>query len=360
MARFFSRLSYSFGNEDWKTEEKALQLKPQDRVLCITASGDRPLNVLTHDVGEVVAIDANPIQNHLLELKKQAIEQLDYPGYLEFLGLRPRNDRLQVLERLCQGMEESQAAFWKGQQKMIEAGVIYQGAMEKLLQNFSAPVLRFFRGKKIDALFRFTDLESQRAFVHKEWDTYLWKKAFDIALNPYLAKWTLKDPGLYNHIGRSIKAGDYIRSRMNHSLMNCLARENALISMMLKGTADEEAYPPYLTEAGTKLIRPRLKRLTPVTSDVLSYLEKADTQSFDCFSLSDVASYLSQKDFLRMLEGIRRTAKPNARVSIRQFLSSHAIPDEVGTWLKRDADLEKQLEIEDRCFVYRYITGCVN
>ncbi|HKZ00179.1 MAG TPA: DUF3419 family protein, partial [Rhabdochlamydiaceae bacterium] len=68
MANFYSRLSYSFGNEDWITELEALRIKPGDRVVCITASGDRPLHLLLADLGELVSVDANPFQNHLFEL----------------------------------------------------------------------------------------------------------------------------------------------------------------------------------------------------------------------------------------------------------------------------------------------------
>ena len=69
MAKFFKRLSYSIGNEDWETEREALSIQADDKVLCITASGDRPLNLLMNECREIVSIDANPVQNYLLELK---------------------------------------------------------------------------------------------------------------------------------------------------------------------------------------------------------------------------------------------------------------------------------------------------
>ncbi len=76
MANFFERLSYSFGNEDWLTEQRALQISPNDSVICITASGDRPLNLLTSDCKEILAIDANPIQNHLLQPQKRCYRRI--------------------------------------------------------------------------------------------------------------------------------------------------------------------------------------------------------------------------------------------------------------------------------------------
>ena len=88
MNDFFSRLSYSFGNEDWNTEYQALKVKPSDKVVCITASGGRPLNLLLQDCEQVVTVDANKIQNYLLKLKSAALKEVDYEEYLDFLVAR--------------------------------------------------------------------------------------------------------------------------------------------------------------------------------------------------------------------------------------------------------------------------------
>ena len=74
MGSFFSRLSYSFGNEDWRTEQDALKIKSGDRVVCITGSGDRPLHLLLSEGQEVVSVDANIFQNQLLHLKAAALQ----------------------------------------------------------------------------------------------------------------------------------------------------------------------------------------------------------------------------------------------------------------------------------------------
>lgn len=113
MKRFFSRLSYSFGNEDWQTEQKALRLKATDRAVCITASGDRPLHLLLGDVGEIVSVDANPIQNHLLKLKIAAMKKWDYSTYLAFLGGESHPNRLSLFNMLLPDLSEETASFWK-------------------------------------------------------------------------------------------------------------------------------------------------------------------------------------------------------------------------------------------------------
>ena len=84
--KFYQRLSYSFGNEDPITEQRALKIQPTDTVVCVTASGDRPLNLLVDDCKKIYSIDINPIQNHLLELKKHAMKELDFEDYLSLVS----------------------------------------------------------------------------------------------------------------------------------------------------------------------------------------------------------------------------------------------------------------------------------
>jgi S-adenosylmethionine-diacylglycerol 3-amino-3-carboxypropyl transferase len=86
---FFHTLNYSSCNEDGFAELRALDIRPGDHVCCITGSGDRVLHMLLGNPDHVSAIDLNPTQNHLLELKMAAIRELDYVRYVRFLGLHP-------------------------------------------------------------------------------------------------------------------------------------------------------------------------------------------------------------------------------------------------------------------------------
>ena len=99
--KFSGRISYSSCNEDSRSELKALHLGAGKRVFCITAGGGRVLNLLHDRPQEIVAVDVNPTQNHLLELKIAAMRALDYEPYLAFLGVRPARDRLKVYQNLA-------------------------------------------------------------------------------------------------------------------------------------------------------------------------------------------------------------------------------------------------------------------
>ena len=75
--------------------------------------------------------------------------------------------------------------------------------------------------------------------------------------------------------------------------------------------------------------------------------------------MSDIASYMNHADFVRMLKAIKRTAKPGARFSIRQFMSDHAIPSDLQAAFNRNTALEKQFEDEERFAIYRFCVGSI-
>lgn len=359
MAGFYEKLSYSFGNEDWHTEQCALQMTPEDRVICITASGDRPLNLLSSECKQIVSIDANPVQNYLLNLKSVALLELEYEEYLALMGIHDHPKRDVLFEYISDKLDPSSKSYWNQRKNLLKKGIIYQGATERLCYGLSRAI-QLFRGEKVQQLMEFDHLEMQKEFLMTSWETPLWKKCFDIVLHPFITKLFMKDPGLYLAVAPSLEAGSYIYERMHSFLRHALAKESPLLSLLLTGRVGEEALPPCLTKEGVERIRPQLDRLSFETANVVSYLESAQENSFDCFSLSDVVSYLKRQDFERLIKAILRTAKTGARFCIRQFLSGYEIPPEFTLYFKRDMQLEEKLQREERCFVYRFLVGKID
>ncbi len=358
MKDFYSRLNYSIGNEDWRVEKKALQIEPGNHVLCITASGDRPLHLLLDPCKQITTIDANPVQNHLLKLKCAAMQKLDYDNYVCFLGAKPCKNRANTFHHVSQGLEDDSQAFWSKHKKKISRGVLYQGDVERLTK-LIAIGFRFCRPSKMKKLFSFENLEDQRDFIENTWDTTLLKTLFRVAFSRRLSEITAFDPGLYTSVDPNIELGVYIYERMLDALKQTLAKENLLVSLILRGYVTEEAFPPYLTKDGFEVIKERTDRLSIKTVNALAHLESTPNETYDRFSMSDIASYMDQATFDRMLKNILRVAKPGARFCIRQFSSNHTLSSEYADNFCRDHHLEKQLEKDESCFVYRFIAGTI-
>ena len=351
---FFNRLNYSFGNEDWKTEKKALNLQSNDRVICITASGDRPLNLLESDCSEIIAVDLNQYQNYLLDLKVAAMQALEFHDYMSLLEGSKVEDH--QLKKVFSHLNSESRGYWEKNIHRIKKGILYQGSIEKWMTIVSR-LIKIFRGKKIERLFSFQDLEEQKRFIKEEWDVPAWRRTVEYAINPLVTRFILKDPGLHKYLGKNFNVGKYIYDRMNRSLENGLARESVLSSLILNGKVFPEGYPPYLKEDKALAIKSRLDRLSVVHANIVDYIESLPDNSVDVFSISDVASYLSPYEFDRLINAIVRTSKSGSRFCIRQFLSYHRIPKHLESILDRNTNLEQELEEKDTCFVYRFMTG---
>ncbi len=353
---FYHRLNYSLGNEDWHVEKQALNVNTNDRIICVTASGDRPLHLLMTPCAEVISIDMNHIQNYLLELKMAALYCLDYEKYLAFLGCNDTNDRLSIFNSFKSHLSVDSLEFWSKNQASIKKGIIYQGRVERFTY-IASKFLNLIKHKQIKTLFSFNDIESQREFIAKKWDTFLWKGIFHVCLNPKIMKFMINDPGVISFIEPSIKPGKYIYDRMLSYLNNHLARKSALLQLILTGKVLPEAYFPYLTFDGYNKIRKNISKIKFKTTNIIDYMNHPETEKFDCFSMSDIASYMSQESFDHLLKGIYNSSKPNSRYCIRRLMSNHIIPSDLEMYFKRNNTLENKLEREESNFVYRFIVG---
>ena len=85
-------LVYNTCWEDPRLDRIALALKPEDKVLVITSAGCNALDYALAGAGEVHAVDVNPRQNALLELKLAGIRNFCYEDFFAMFG-RGQMDR---------------------------------------------------------------------------------------------------------------------------------------------------------------------------------------------------------------------------------------------------------------------------
>ena len=356
MAAFFTTLNYASVNEDWRTEAEALRLSGGERVLCVTGSGARPLDLLAGADVRVLAVDRNPAQSHLLRLKQAAIAALPYDTYASFLGLRPASAarRRQVLRSLGPRLPDEARHFWSARERLVTRGVLYQGRWERFHRRL-ASVARVLHRRRVRALLAFDDLVAQRAYVERHWDDRGWTRTFSLACSGPVVRVLFGDPAYC--VPAAAPVGRLLHARMGALLERVLARESFMVGLVLAGALPPGDLPPHLTEAGQRVIRARLDRLEVATAEVTSFLESRPPGCFDRFSLSDVASFLDRPAFARLLAAVARAAAPGARVVLRQFLTRHAIPVALERRLVRDPVLEARLGAADRSFAYDFIVA---
>ncbi len=108
-----NNLVYNTCWEDPRLDRVALELTPQDRLLVITSAGCNALDYLLGGVGHVYAVDMNPRQNALLELKVAALRNLEYEQLFDMFGRgRLPNAEAIYASSLRQSLSSPSRKYW--------------------------------------------------------------------------------------------------------------------------------------------------------------------------------------------------------------------------------------------------------
>src|SRR5207237_7588177 len=81
-----NNLVYNTCWEDPRLDRAALEIKPSDDILVITSAGCNALDYVLCEPNHVYAVDMNPRQNALLDLKIAAIKTLEFEDFFRLFG----------------------------------------------------------------------------------------------------------------------------------------------------------------------------------------------------------------------------------------------------------------------------------
>ncbi len=359
--KFSERISYSSCNEDSKSELEALRLGPGKRVFCITAGGGRVLNLLHDRPQEIIAVDVNPTQNYLLELKVAAMRALSYQPYLAFLGVRQARDRLEVYQDLRPALSSAAAAYFDARPAVVRSGVLFQGSLERFLVHV-ARVLHVVRPFWIRRLFSFDNIAEQRHFL-EGWDTRAWRFVGETLCRRSFLELFSRDPGFWRFVPPEVPLHRRIFDLMHRYLCNHLARDSHLLQLVFFARyIYEPAMPIYLLPGSFERIREALKttQISIVTAPAAGALAGIANASLDGYSIADVSSYLSDTDFGTLMDEILRTARPDAQLCSRGiFVHRPLLPDH-DRRVRRDHALERRLAFDDLAMVHEFLVGTLS
>jgi len=358
MKPFLETINYSSCNEDSLSELRTLNITKKDRILCITGSGARPLDLLIEEPSEIISIDFNPCQNFLLELKMAGIQHLDYDQFIEFLGIRSSQQRLHFYKFIAQSLSRKARDFWDAHSNLIEKGVIYQGRWERYFRRLSW-LVSLVRPKLLDELFNCHTLQEQ-AFAWKKWDNHVWQVFLKCISSRMIWKYFFGDPGFYYYVPVEFSIYQYLKERFSGAAHTIFFRKSPFATLLFKGKFTEEELPLHLQERHYLTLRRGLPRIKVVTQSLLDFLEHSEKNSFDKFSLSDFSSYTSNKEYERIWDGIIKTASDRAVLCERQFLVKREPPTKYSSFLQRNSEMEFELRQTDNSIFYTFVIARID
>lgn len=111
--QFRNEYIYAFTWEDSHVDSKVLKLNSEDVVLAITSAGDNILSYALEGPKRIHAVDLNPNQNHLLELKLAAFSSLPHEDVWALFGSgRHANFRQILLTKLSPHLSSLAFQYW--------------------------------------------------------------------------------------------------------------------------------------------------------------------------------------------------------------------------------------------------------
>ncbi|OCK83343.1 S-adenosyl-L-methionine-dependent methyltransferase [Lepidopterella palustris CBS 459.81] len=278
--RFNNTYIYAFTWEDSRVDARLLRVRPDDVILAITSAGDNILSFALEKPRRIHAVDLNPSQNHLLELKVAAFTALGYSDVWKLFGEGKHEDFRDILiNKLSPHMSSLAFQFWlqNGPATFNKKGLYYSGGSGHALQLVGWIFKVLGLSNEVKKLCAAPTLNEQRE---------IWQRSIKRVLHSRILTWTVigNEKWLWKALGvppaqRNIIEQDYLKQgdapnmnpiRSGHAIYEyvlntfepvvnttLISDENHYYLLCLQGKYSRKSHPDYLTpKAHIKLSKP--------------------------------------------------------------------------------------------------------
>ncbi|MBU0628443.1 MAG: BtaA family protein [Nanoarchaeota archaeon] len=310
-----NKILYSLCWEDPELISKSLDISPIDSVLSIASGGENVFAILLMNPGRLVAIDVNPCQIYLLELKMAAVKSLSFDEFTGFLGFARSISRIKYFKRCKAHLSENALKFWEGNLGAIRKGIVHCGKFESYLHKFRKYILSIVLSKRqIKKYLSLGSTREQALFFEREWNNWRWKLLFRIFFSKTVMQLFGRKRDYFKYINnRDIAKHYFERSRNGFTKMP--VKKNYFVNYILTGKIPIPFKDhPYLDKANFYKLKGMVGRIELVNSDIYHYLKGLEEGSFSKYNLSDVFELASQEEYEDMLNEISRASRRNSLI----------------------------------------------
>jgi len=319
--KVFQDILYANCWEDPASDREALRIGPDDVVFSITSGGCNVLTFLLDNPRKIIALDYNPRQNHLLELKMAAIRVLPYDRLLEFLGVRPTENRRDSYGLVRPWLSREAARFWDAKTDAIDRGVLNAGRYERYMRLLRKIVLVApAKRALVERFFATPDPAEREGLFRSRWNDAAWKFLTRVMLSRRMNT-LLFDRAFFRYLDGDFSFGRHFAEKAEHALTSLPLASNYFMSYILRGGfAEPDALPHYLREGNVPIIRDRLGRIEIVSAACGAYFFTLPDNGISKFNFSNIFEWSSPQEFEALLRETLRVARDGAVVTYRNLL----------------------------------------
>jgi S-adenosylmethionine-diacylglycerol 3-amino-3-carboxypropyl transferase len=369
-------LIYNTCWEDPALDRVALDFQPGDRVLVITSAGCNALDYLIAGAGEVNAVDMNPIQNALLELKAAGIRRLDHTTFFEFFGKgRCPSAEEAYHDTLRTELSPVARTYWDKHIRFFTKGrwrnsFYFRGTSGLVAKLVMSNIQTLHRLRKpIRELVEAKSVAEQKVIYDEQIRDAIWTPWLRWFLSRGMTMSLLGVPGPQaQQIVRQYPGGlvRFIRDSVEVVMTELPLQDNYFWRVYIQGHYTPECCPEYLKpENFQRLKAGAIDGLKIHTSTVTQFLQETE-RGISKFVLLDHMDWMNLRFPSALVEewnAILRSCRANSRVIYRSaglsvdYLEHLKVQyrgreTELGSLLRFHTDLARELHARDRVHTY--------
>ena len=350
----WDQVRYSMVWEDHLLLQKALEINSDDRVLSIISAGDNALALLLQEPRQVVAIDINPCQSALLNLKLAGIKSLDYQEFTCLMGVNQGADRLYYYEKIRQDLPPGAIDYWDRHQQDISHGLLLCGKLERYFIDFQKQHLaKIHPPEVVEQLFTRPTLLEQEAFFKEKFATKTFQEKFKWYFGREMMAKTGRDPAQFKYV-KLDEVGDYFFSRFRYACTKLPLNTNFYLQFFLTSRFfNLEQGPLYLQKANFYKLKQLLPRIAVVTGQVESVLREEAPGTFSKANFSDIFEYMTQEAADLLLAEMADRFQGQGRIAYWSLLVPRGRSESLAQQLRSLDQIARQLWTEDRSWFYQ-------
>ncbi len=368
-----NNLVYNTCWEDPRLDRQALQLTSQDRVLVITSAGCNALDYALTGPAHVYAVDMNPRQNALLELKMTGIRQLQYEDFYQLFGAGHHPRAANIYQTALRSHLSPWAqTYWDRFIKFFDNSkrtFYYRGTSGAVARGIRYYIDRVAKLRpEVNDLLACRTVSEQQAIYERIRERF-WSRSMRFALNRDSTLSMLGVPKAQRQqIDQQYPGGilSFIQDSMEAVFAKLPIHENYFWRVYITGNYTPECCPEYLKASNFQQLKSTgVANVSVHTDSVQGFLEKG-TEPISRFVLLDHMDWLSEHLFpLLELEwqAILKRAAPNTRILWRsgglrtEFIDRVQVdvagrPVKLNSLLKYHAEQAAELHQLDRVHTY--------
>ncbi len=347
------RVRYSAVWEDHLLVTNGLKINADDDVLSVASAGTNVLAILLEEPRSVSAIDMNPAQAHLVELKFAGIEHLEHEDFVELMGVAPGGKPEAIYEEVKSELSPEAAAFWDEKIEDIRYGVFRCGRLDRYFEAFRRDYLdELWPEDLVERLFDAEDLQTQARIFEEEAFTPQFQEAFRHYYGRKMMSQRGRDPSQFRYVGE-MDVGAYFLGRFHDVCTRLPLKGNFYVRRFLTGgyRSLEEA-PLYLQRENFERLKGLLDRVTIVTEELETHLAEVETGTYSKANLSDVFEYMAEDASDELFGLLARSMRQGGRIAYWNLLVERHPPETLSGKLESLTEESRALWRMDRAWFY--------